>query len=394
VGGIDVSSLAGGTGTLKVAHIIVGLHIGGAELMLLRLCESFKARGEDEHRVISLTDLGEVGARLRASGIAVETLRMRGKWDLLGITIKLVSNLRRQKPDIVQTWMYHSDLVGGIAARLVGVKHVIWGIRTTDVSSGGSKATVMIRKLCACLSGSIPDVIVCAAQASRKTHVEVGYATDRMTVIPNGFDLARLVATSSERDAIREAHGIGRDELVIGSLGRFNPVKDHANFIKAAGMAAGRFANVRFLMVGRDVDKNNAALMADIASTGHADRFVLLGERKDVAACFKAMDVFCLHSLTEGFPNVLGEAMSMALPCVTTDVGDAAFLLGGLGPVVPAQDTRRLSEAFVSVLSATASERAAMGQSVYKRIAENFTMKCTEYQYKALYHRVLSNQDA
>ncbi|MGY2313641.1 glycosyltransferase family 4 protein [Pseudomonas sp. SDO5522_S412] len=378
---------------MKVAHVIIGLHIGGAELMLLRLCDSFKAQGVDEHRVISLTDLGEVGVRLRASGIAVETLQMRGKWDLLGVMIKLISNFRRQKPDIVQTWMYHSDLIGGVAARLVGVKHVIWGIRTTDVSSGGGKATIVIRKLCAYLSNVVPDAIVCAAQASRETHIEAGYAPGRMKVISNGFDLERLTATAQERASIREGQGIGPDDMVIGSLGRFNEVKDHSNFIKAAGIVAGRFPKTIFLMVGRDIDRGNAALMAEISLTGHADRFVLLGERKDVPACLKAMDIFCLHSFTEGFPNVLGEAMSMGVPCVTTDVGDAALLLGGLGPVVPARDVRALSDALISLLSASATERAAMGQSVYKRIAENFTMKRTEKQFKDLYDRVYLNRD-
>lgn len=121
---------------MKVTHIIVGLHIGGAELMLRRLCESFNSSTSDEHRVVSLTDLGEVGALLRANGVVVDTLGMRGAWDVFGTFRKLVRVLRSSKPDVVQTWMYHSDLLGGLAARWVGVKGLIWGIRTTDVSKG------------------------------------------------------------------------------------------------------------------------------------------------------------------------------------------------------------------------------------------------------------------
>ncbi|MBI6605757.1 MULTISPECIES: glycosyltransferase family 4 protein [Pseudomonas] len=378
---------------MKVTHVIVGLNIGGAELMLRRLCESLNFSSEDEHRVISLTDLGEVGALLRAHGVTVDTLGMRGAWDVFRAFNKLVRLLQSSKPDVVQTWMYHADLLGGLAARRVGVKAVIWGIRTTDVSKGGGRATIIIRKLCAWLSSSVPSVIVCAAQASRASHVAVGYSPGKMTVIPNGFDLERMVAQPQDRESIRSTQGIGEDDLVIGSLGRYNQVKDHSSFVKAAGLVAARFAHVKFLMVGRDVDHANSALMAEIAATGYPDRFVLLGERRDVPACFKAMDIFCLHSLTEGFPNVLGEAMSMALPCVTTDAGDAAFLLGENGFVVPIQDPLALAEALAKIAGATFAERTAMGQGSYKRIVENFTMKCTEHKFKAIYDRLYLNQD-
>lgn len=378
---------------MRVTHIIVGLNIGGAELMLRRLCESFNSNCDDEHSVISLTDLGEVGSLLRAQGVTVDTLGMRGAWDVFSAFSKLVLFLRSTKPDVVQTWMYHADLLGGLAARRVGIKAVIWGIRTTDVSTGGGKGTIVIRRLCAWLSSRVPSVIVCAAQASRASHVAVGYFPGRMTVIPNGFDLERLVAGPQEREAIRSTHGIDEDDLVIGSLGRYNKVKDHSSFVKAAGFIAARFARAKFLMVGRDVDRANEALMAEIMATGYADRFVLLGERRDVPACFRAMDIFCLHSVTEGFPNVLGEAMSMALPCVTTDAGDAAFLLGENGLVVPVQNPLALSEALAKIAVLTADERSAMGLGAYKRIVENFTMKCAEHKFKAIYDSLYLNQD-
>jgi glycosyltransferase involved in cell wall biosynthesis len=385
--------MAGGARPLKIIHIIVGLHIGGAELMLFRLCESFSSDSVDQHSVISLTDLGAVGEMLRARGVPVETIGMRGAWDLFRAFIKLTRYLRLNRPDVVQTWMYHSDLLGGLAARWVGIKNVIWGIRTTDVSKGGNQSTIVVRKLCAWLSGIIPSVIVCAADASRKAHIAVGYSPRKMVVVPNGFDLGKLVATLDDRENIRSAHGIGPDDFVVGSLGRFNKVKDHSSFVRAAGLVARQFSNVKFLLVGRDVDRSNLALMAEIAVTGYADRFILLGERKDVPACFKSMDLFCLHSFTEGFPNVLGEAMSMALPCITTDAGDAAFLLGGNGIVVPVQNPQALAEALAKVVAATDSERSLMGLGGYTRIVENFTMKFAEHKFKELYDQLYFKKD-
>lgn len=376
---------------MKVIHVIVGLNIGGAELMLYRLCSSLMSNSDDEHLVISLTTIGEVGSRLQASGIEVIALGMKTPWNLMGTFFKLLRELKRTKPDVVQCWMYHSDLLGGLAARILGIKHIIWGIRTTDVSRGGSKSTVIVRKVCAWLSSKVPAVIVCAAEASRKAHMQVGYAAERMVVIPNGFELDKWVASESQREEIRSSCGIKKTDLVIGSLGRFNEVKDHFTFVQAAGELIYQFPTVKFLMIGRDVDFNNLALKAAIDSTGCPQNFILLGERHDIPACFKAMDIFCLHSITEGFPNVLGEAMSMRLPCVTTDVGDAKYLLGGNGIVVPPNSPNKLSSALAHVLSLTPSERLKLGDDARERIASNFTMECAELKFKRIYERFYIN---
>lgn len=378
---------------MKIVHVIVGLNVGGAELMLYRLCRGLSVNTNDEHMVISLTTLGEVGPMLQARGISVIPLGMSGIFGALHGLIRLVRELRHAKPDIVQTWMYHADLFGGVAARLVGVRKVIWGVRTTDINKGGSKSTILIRKFCAWLSGSVPTIIVCAAQASRKAHIKAGYSSSRMVVVPNGFDIEALVATAQERQILRMTHGVSNDELLVGSLGRFNQVKDHPTFIRAAGILAKQYDNVKFLLVGRDLDCNNLQLMAEIKSTGYEDRFVLLGERHDVAACLKAMDIFCLHSLTEGFPNVLGEAMSMALPCVTTDVGDAAFLIGETGTVVPAHSPVELSKALAQLLASSPEARLEIGKNANQRIIDNFTMKCAEHKFKNIYDALHRNKD-
>ncbi|MCH4873234.1 glycosyltransferase family 4 protein [Pseudomonas sp. TMW22091] len=378
---------------MKIVHVIVGLNVGGAELMLYRLCSALSSGSDDEHMVISLTSLGEVGSLLQARGITVVPLGMSGVTSALHGLIKLVRELKHAKPDIVQTWMYHADLLGGVAARLVGVRKIIWGIRTTDINKGGGKLTILVRKICSWLSASVPTVIICAAQASRKAHSAIGYASNRMIVVPNGFDMGALVASEQDRQALRMAYGVEHNELLIGSLGRFHQVKDHSTFIHAAGILAKKFTHVKFLLVGRDVDINNLQLMSNIKSTGYEERFILLGQRQDVAICLKAMDVFCLHSYTEGFPNVLGEAMSMGLPCVTTDVGDAAFLIGDNGLVVPPQAPVELSTALAHLIELSPEERREIGQGAYQRIVDNFTMKCAELRFKEIYDALNLNED-
>ncbi|OWW18565.1 glycosyltransferase family 4 protein [Noviherbaspirillum denitrificans] len=366
----------------RVLHVIAGLDVGGAEIALYRLVAGTR-ESEYTHAVVALTTGGPMAARLREAGIDVTTLDFKAA-PFAGF-LKLVSIMRMERPDIVQTWMYHADMLGGLAARLAGIRNVIWGIRTSALGSGDSRATVFVQKLCAWLSRRIPHTIVCVAEAARQNHVAHGYDARRMAVIPNGFDLAQFTAQKSEGASVRMQYGIGEQDVLIGMVGRFNANKDQHNFVRAAGLLARHQANVRFLMVGRDIDAANAELMCWIAQTGHAERFVLLGERSDVPACLQALDVFCLSSRTEGFPNVVGEAMAMGVPCVVTDVGDAAMLVGRTGIVVPKENPGALAEGMAALLAMKPDVRQRLGQQAKARIREEFSAERARQRFEALY---------
>ena len=379
-------------GGVRVTHVIVGLDIGGAELMLKRLIDSHHANADFQHRVISLTSLGIVGKQLLAKGVEVQVMNMHSLLYFPATLFRLSWILRSQRPDLVQTWMYHADLLGGLAARLAGIKHVIWGIRTTDVTAGGSRNTSIVRWLCARLSSWIPHTIVCAAEASRRVHVDLGYCESRMTVVPNGFELQHLKATIEQVERLRSKCSFSTDTVVIGTIGRFSPVKDQHNFVFAAGLLAREHHKVRFLMIGRDCVTTNAELMGWITSTGYAERFVLLGERSDVPVCLATMDIFCLPSRTEGFPNVVGEAMGMRKACVVTDVGDAAYLLGTCGVIVPKDDSAALAVGLNKLVSLSDAERAELGERSRVRIETEFTMDSTREKFEAVYAQVLTGE--
>jgi glycosyltransferase involved in cell wall biosynthesis len=360
--------------------------------MLKRLVESYRDSDCFSHEIISLTDVGTVGAELRAAGIKIHSIGMVSFWSAPAAIFKLVQLIRRIKPTIIQNWMYHADLLGGLAARLAGNRNVIWGIRTTNAKAGGTPATAVIMRICARLSRWIPQKIVCAAEASRRAHEEAGYDKSRMIVISNGFDLSRLVATGDQRAELRGICNLQPDDLVVGMLGRFNPAKDQRNFVHAAGCVARTHSTVRFLMVGRGLDHTNAELTEWISETGFANRFILLGERSDVAVCLSAMDVFCLSSRTEGFPNVVGEAMAMKLPCVVTDVGDAAYLVGDTGVVVPRENSAALAEGIERLLKMPVVDRISLGQKARDRIYAEFTMERVRERFDALYRSFLISE--
>lgn len=370
---------------MKILHIIVGLEVGGAELMLKRLALSSFEDLECQHEVVSLTALGAIGLELQKNDISVTALGMRGPSDLLQTLIKLIQHIRKSNPTIVQTWMYHADLIGGIAARLAGHSAIIWGIRTTGASVGSSRVTAFIRKVCASLSHYLPRVIVCAAEAARTAHIHLGYDAKRMVVIPNGFELTRWQTNLMERGALREICNIPTNSIVIGCVGRFNPVKDFRNFVQAAGIVAAQSREVRFLMIGRNLDESNLQLVSWIHQTGYRDRFTLLGERADMPICLSAMDIFALSSRTEGFPNVVGEAMAMELPCVVTNVGDAASIVANTGLVVPKEDAPALADGLLKIIRLSVEERKRLGQLARYRIESEYSMSRTCDRFSALY---------
>jgi glycosyltransferase involved in cell wall biosynthesis len=374
---------------MKVVHVIVGLQTGGAELMLQRLLLAQRAAGEVPATVVSLTEVGPVGQRLRDEGFEVVALEMNSPLSAWRAWSRLRALLRRWQPDLVQCWMVHADLLGGLAARAAGIRAVVWGVRTTDFSIN-PPATRAVRWLCARLSSRVPHTIVCAAAASLRAHVEAGYDASRMVVIPNGFDAGVWRPDARRGAALRVELGLTAHAPVIGCIGRFHAAKDFQNFVAAAGEVAARLPGCRYLMVGRGLDRSNAALRAWIDATGHAAAFVLAGERRDIGACMNALDVFVLSSRSEGFPNVVGEAMATATPCVVTDVGDAAALLDATGRVVPARNPRALAAAILELLALPSEERMAMGQAARARLVAEFSLQRTAERFTALQRSVVA----
>lgn len=376
---------------MKVLHVVIGLEAGGAELMLRRLVLEQRGSAEIDPVVVSLTELGPIGRELRDAGVEVRAMGLRGAANMVPVLWRLARTIRDVRPDIVQTWMYHADLLGGLAARLAGHRAIIWGIRNTDLfhGAGVSRSLLWIMRLCARLSSSIPRAIVCVAEAARTSHTAFGYAAGKMIVIPNGFADAPLASAEAKTDA-RRALGIAEDALVIGSVGRFNEYKDHRTFVRAMGEVAAS-VDASFLMVGRNLDDDNAELQRWIAQTGHPARFLLRGERSDVDRCFAAMDVFCLHSKSEGFPNVLAEAMLAGIPSVATDVGDARLLSDGAAILVPAEDPAALADATTALAVMPSPERERMGLAGRERIRATYSLSRIAARYADLYRRVIAH---
>jgi glycosyltransferase involved in cell wall biosynthesis len=334
---------------------------------------------------VSLTDKGTLSALLEEKGISVHALGLRRAAQVPRTFFALRRVLATIDPDIVQCWMYHADLLGGLAAFSLGKRNIIWGIRNSKFEAGGTLVKKATRSLCALLSYMVPRRIVCVAETARILHARVGYDTRKLIVIPNGFDLDEFTPDSTARSRIRTELGFGAGDFVIGSVGRYSPAKDHATFLAAAAIVAEFQPTARFLLVGRDLDRHNAELAGLISKHGLGEKVFLAGERHDVAACMAGMDAFCLHSQTEGFPNVLGEAMACALPVVSTDAGDAIDIIGDCGIVVAAGDSFALGEALGKLAGLNSAERIAAGARARERVQARYAARRIVADYEALY---------
>jgi glycosyltransferase involved in cell wall biosynthesis len=377
---------------IRVTHVIAGLELGGAEMMLCKLLSAID-RERFHPTVISLSDLGPLAPRISALDVPVSALDMpRGSLRVRPLA-RLAQRLRAQQPHIVHTWMYHADLLGGALARASGHAKVIWGVRGSVDAKRSKRSSRMTARACALTERWLPDRVVSCSHSLAEMHIARGYDPARMTVIPNGFDVGHFRPDEAHRTQGRWRLGAKESDLLVGIVGRYDPQKDHRTFLRAAGLLARSRGDVRFVMCGPGIDSNNHELVELLERERMGERCRLVGPVEDSHAVFNALDLLVSSSaFGEGFPNVLGEAMACGVPCVTTDVGDAAMIVADTGRVVPVGDWRALAQEIGALLDIGASAREVLGARARARIEQSFALPVVTRRFEEVYVEVLDAQ--
>ena len=370
---------------ISVLCLITTLNTGGAEMMLYRLMSQLDRTRFKPH-VVSLLAHGPLSDKIRSLGIPVRSLGMRQGIPNPSALFRLARWLRADRPDVMQTWMYHADLLGALAARLAGRTPISWGIHHSDLSAEANRRrTLLTVRACAPISRWLPAKIVCCSEASRSVHAAVGYAAEKMVVIPNGIDPDLFRPDPHARAAVRSQLGLPADAPVIGLVGRFHPYKDHDNFFRAARLLHRRHPEAWFVLCGNGVTWDNPQLVRWIDSAEVRERCRLLGMRDDLPDLNNGFDIASLSSMGEAFPNVVLEAMACGVPCVVTDVGDAARMVGDTGTVVPRRDPRALAEAWSAMLRMDRADRAGLGAAARQRVLDEFSLARAVARYEHLF---------
>lgn len=370
--------------SIRVMHLITGLGTGGAETVLFRLLSGMD-RSRFESCVACLTSDGPVGAKIRALGIPVTALDMPpGRLTVQGLSglLRLVKGFN---PDILQTWLYHADLLGGLAGFACRIP-VVWGLHNTSLDpSAVKRTTILVAHLNALLSHFLPRRIISCSETARASHIRMGFNASKFVVIPNGFDLSAFHPDPSARASLRGELGLSADTFLVGLVARFDPLKDHHTFVRAAGKIYASQPQAHFVLCGDGVSWENDALAGWIDAAGIRSNCHLLGRRADMPRLMAALDVLALSSIGEAFPNVLGEAMSCGIPCVATDVGDAANIVGPTGVIVPPGDSEALASGVEKLIGIGSNGRQKLGDAARQRVQDNFEISQIVGRYETIY---------
>jgi glycosyltransferase involved in cell wall biosynthesis len=373
---------------LRVTHLISDLDTGGAELMLARLINACRSN-DIEQDVISLSTSGPVGERIAKQGVAVHALGLDLRRPNPLSVFALIRVLRKLQPDVLQTWLYHADLAGIIAGRVSRVRTILWNIRCgeLDPRDHAPSLTPLLRALA--FASRWPAAVICNSEAGRLAHERLGYTPRRWDILPNGFDTEEFRPSGQARADLRRHLGIDERTNVIGMLARYHPMKDHETFLRSAALVARSAHEVHFVAAGRGVDAA-PAVHEMVCQLDLVGRVTLWPESGDPSGFLSGLDVAVSSSYSEAFPNVVGEAMACETPCVATDVGESAAIVGEAGAIVPPADPPALAEAICRLLELDRTARASLGRAARRRIETEFSLEQAASRYVQLYRQLAS----
>ena len=358
---------------MRVVFLVRSLNYGGAERQLLLL-----AKGLDKNRfepvVLCFYGGGPLQTELLQAGIRVISLNKRNRWDVAGFLWRLAHKVIELKPDVLHGYLPVPNFLAALLKLLYPSMRVVMGVRTSgkdlDRYDWTYRASFWLERLFAGLA----DLVILNSQAGKAAYVKKGFRPEKMTVISNGIDTGIYSPNREAGRELREEWGVPATAVMIGIIGRLDPMKGHAIFLQAAARLDS--PRLRFAVVGDGAQAYRQDLVNLSDSLGLANRLVWAASRQDVAQVYNALDICCSASLFgEGFPNVVGEAMACGVPCVVTDVGDSAWIAGAGGLTVVPNDCNALSETLARISRLSSEERFALGQQARKRIVENFSVE-------------------
>lgn len=373
---------------MKIVLLGRSMEIGGAERQMSALAIGLAERGH-EVRMLLFYRRGAFLEPLERAGIVCEDLGKRGRWDLPGFAWRLARRLRALKPDVVQSFLGPPNLMAAALRPFAGRFALAWGVRASNMDLDDydwtHRAVEAVQRRLATQAG----VIITNSRAGERQLLQDGYDGARIAVVENGIDVDAFAPGAPEAAALRRDWLAGHGGPLVILVARIDPMKDHATFLDAAARLRRTHPGARFVCVGDGDPVLRASLEEKAGGLGLGEAVLWTGPRSDIRAALCAADIATLSSAYgEGFPNALCEAMACAVPCVSTDVGDAARILDDPDRLVTIGDGEALAEAWRRLADLSPADRAALGQRDRGRIVEHYApaslVARTERLYGAL----------
>ncbi|MEA5571824.1 glycosyltransferase [Calothrix sp. UHCC 0171] len=369
----------------KIAFLIRELSYGGAEKQLVTLAKALDVRGFDV-TVLCFYPNGAFEKDFTGTTVKIVSLEKQGRWDAIAFLGRLLSQLRRIQPDVLHTYLPDSNVIAIFLKPFLPKTKIIWGIRHSNwgiiqpnqkkdkqfVNWDGAQNTLLQleRKL-----ARFADLIIVNSYAGQKYHLLKGFPAENITVIPNGIDIDRFQINPQARLSIRKEWDILPNTILIGLVGRLAPMKDHTTFLQAAALLCQERQDLRFVCIGKEQQPDYAKQIYELTKQlGISDRVIWTGARSDMTDIYNALDIVVSTSAYgEGFSNAIGEAMACGKPCIVTDVGDSAWILGNQGFVIPPGKPQALQSAVLQLIMEMSLGNYTQSE-VRQRIVENFSV--------------------
>lgn len=375
---------------IRIVHLITSLNSGGAEHNLLKLCQHLD-RKRYQQVVISLLSNGTLEEEFKKLRITVYTLSMkRGRFSLRGL-YRLYKLLKEIQPHILQTWLYHADLIGLFIGKLARVPIIGWNIRCSDMNLAHYPWTTNLTLRLLAFLSRFPDYILTNSKAGRQFHEKIGYRNKNWQLIENGIDTRKFRPDQTAKERLCHQLNIPKESFLVGHVARFDPMKDHHTFLKAAQIALKQSPNLLFIMIGSEITAKNPELMKLMEDLHLQDHCYLLGPKKKLEFYYAAFDVFCLTSKSEGFPNVVIEAMACGTPVVSTNVGDVKRVIENSEFLVPPQSPELLAQALKVCTKSSKNQIDKIGLNNRNIIENNYSLDGMIDKLDKFYHSIIKS---
>lgn len=367
-------------------HVIPGLGPGGAENFLLKLLRRDSVL-RTHSAVLSIRPQDELLQQFVDLGVPVGIQPIQADWRLPTNLWRIYRHIHAPGTRLLQSWLYLGDSVASICAQMLGDLPVVWGIRSSHGAKGKRLTGLLAQHLNPWLSRRHVQRIICCGERAREAHLSLGYAPEKMRVIPNGYDTLSQRRDPAAGIALRSQLGIEQDAPVLGMAARVDIVKDHKTLFEATALLARSHPRLRLLLCGKGTD---GSALKDLARTyGIENRTIALGTRRDMRSVYSAMDVHVLSSFTEGFPNVVAEAALHGCVSFSTPVGDAPEILGEDRWLTPTGDAIGMAQKLAKCLSETSDQRQSSAQEQRTHIETHYELTRIAALYRQAYNELI-----
>jgi glycosyltransferase involved in cell wall biosynthesis len=334
---------------MKIVFLTRSLQSGGAERQLAGLARGLAERGHGV-TIAQFYNGGQLERDLDDTGVRLVDMNKQGRWSNFAFLLRLYNLVSKEKPDIFHSYLDIANICSLLIGKMFPSTKIVWGIRSSDMDLTRYDTVARLSYRVECKLSRWANLIIANSEAGRRHAVKNGFPAAKIRVIYNGIDTVRFAPDRDSGIRLRQQWKVASKERLVGIVARIDPMKDHETFLRAAKQVYQEIRHCRFVCVGR-ADATALAGLKELASDLKIGKALIwAGERDDLPAVYNALDVLCQSSITEGFPNAIAEAMACGVPCVATDVGDTAFIMGNTGRIVSPRQPERLAEAMIDLL--------------------------------------------